>query len=116
MTSFGENLKTIRTAKNISQGQLAEIVGIHATHVSRYERNLASPTAEVIKKMVEALDTSADRLIYGDQNQAAQDKIKDNELLSLFNKVQQLDNKEIEVIKSLIKAYVLKEELKAKLS
>jgi transcriptional regulator with XRE-family HTH domain len=37
MISFGSNLKRIRAEKNLSQGDLAELIGIHSTHISRYE-------------------------------------------------------------------------------
>lgn len=115
MTSFGENLKQIRSDKNLSQGQLAEIIGMHSTHISRYERNLASPTIEVVKKIAEALNVSADNLIYGNSQQKANNQLGDSELLSLFSKVQSLKNEDVNVIKSLINAYVLKTDLQNRL-
>ncbi len=50
MTSFGNNLKQIRTEKNISQGELAKLVKMQATHISRYERDVTAPSIEVLKK------------------------------------------------------------------
>jgi len=50
MSNFGENLKQIRVVKNISQGKLAELLNIHATHISRYERNLTSKAQNLDKQ------------------------------------------------------------------
>ena len=116
MTSFGDNLKRIRAEKNISQGELAELINMHPTHVSRYERNLTSPTVEVVKKIADALKVSADELIYGNTQQKAKDKIQDNELLSMFARVQTLKQDDIGCIKSLINAYILKTDLQQKLA
>jgi len=55
-------------------------------------------------------------LIYGSNDQQAKNKIKDTELLTMFNKVQLLDSKDIVVIKSLLNAYILKTDLQEKLS
>lgn len=116
MASFGEHLKELRSEKNISQSELADLIGMHSTHISRYERDLTQPTLEVIKKIAEALSVSTDALIYGSSGQQAKNKIKDTELLTMFNKVQSLEDKDISVIKSLISAYILKTDLQKNLN
>ena len=116
MTTFGTHLKQARNNKGFSQGQLAEIVEMHSTHISRYERNLANPTIEVVKKIAEALDTSVDYLIYGEEKEKAKSRIEDNELLSIFSKVQRLNKEDTNVIKSLINAYLLKANLQQQLA
>jgi transcriptional regulator with XRE-family HTH domain len=105
-----------RGEKNISQSELADLIGMHSTHISRYERDLTQPTLEVIKKIAEALSVSTDALIYGSSDQQAKNKIKDTELLTMFNKVQSLEDKDISVIKSLISAYILKTDLQKNLN
>ena len=115
MTSFGDNLKRVRTEKSISQGELAELISMHPTHISRYERNLTSPTVEVVKKIADALKVSADELIYGDTRQKAKDKIQDNELLSMFSRVQTLKQDDVFCIKNMLNAYILKTDLQQKL-
>lgn len=116
MASFGEHLKELRSEKNISQSDLSNIIGMHSTHISRYERDLTQPTLEVIKKIAEALSVSTDALIYGSADQQAKNKIKDAELLIMFNKVQTLDLKDVTVIKSLLNAYILKTDLQKNLN
>lgn len=110
--SFGDNLKKIRADKNISQGGLAKLINVHASHISRYERNLTSPTIEVAKKIANALEVSTDTLVYGSDEQIINNRIKDEELLLLFNKVQLLNNEDISSVKAMLKAFVFQKEIK----
>lgn len=116
MISFGENLKTLRVAKNISQAELAEQIGIHSTHISRYERELTQPTLDVVKRIAEALQVSVDALVYGAKDEKAKNNIKDQELLSMFTKVQSLDKQDVVCIKSMLNAYILKTDLQKQLA
>ena len=114
--NFGDNLTKIRTEKGISQKELAEMLSMHATHLSRYERGVTAPSIEVLKKIAEALGVSTDRLIYGADDEKAKGKIKDNDLLNMFSKVQQLDKGELGCVKSLLEAYIFKRNLHQQLS
>lgn len=113
---FGDNVKAIRIEKNISQQELADMVGIHSTHVSRYERNMALPSVEVAKKMAEALGVTADTLIYGTQDDKAKDSLRDTDLLNLFIKVQLLDKQDLAAVKSMLKAYIFQKDTQARLA
>jgi transcriptional regulator with XRE-family HTH domain len=113
---FGDNVKKIRVEKNISQQELADIVGIHSTHVSRYERNMAQPSVEIAKKMAEALNVTVDTLIYGQQDEKAKNNLKDADLLNLFTKVQLLDKQDLTAVKSMLKAYIFQKDTQARLA
>ncbi len=113
---FGDNVKKIRVEKNISQQELADIVGIHSTHVSRYERNMAQPSVEIAKKMAEALNVSVDTLIYGQQDEKAKNNLKDADLLNLFTKVQLLDKQDLTAVKSMLKAYIFQKDTQQRLA
>lgn len=113
---FGDNVKKIRVEKNISQQELADMVGIHSTHVSRYERNMAQPSIEIAKKMAEALNVSVDTLIYGQQDEKAKNNLKDADLLNLFTKVQLLDKQDLTAVKSLLKAYIFQKDTQQRLA
>ncbi len=116
LMSFGDNLKKIRAEKDISQGDLAKMIDVHATHISRYERNLTSPTIEVVKKIADALEVSTDTLIYGSNEQIITSKLNDTELLQLFNKVQVLNKEDITSIKAMLKAFVFQKDIQKQLS
>lgn len=113
---FGDNLKRIRTEKNLSQGDLAEMLSMHATHLSRYERDVALPSIEVLVKIADKLNVTTDALIYGSAGEKAKNNIKDNELLSMFTKVQSLDKGDLNCVKSLLKAYIFQKDLQHQLA
>ena len=115
MKSFGDNLKEARTKKGISQGQLAELMQIHSAHISRYERNQTVPSVEVVKKFANILEVSADMLIYGTEDEKAKSKITDTELLNMFSKAQQLNDHDLDCIKSLIKAFLFQKDMQKQL-
>jgi transcriptional regulator with XRE-family HTH domain len=113
---FGDNLKEVRTEKNLSQGDLAEMLGVHPTQLSRYERNLSSPSLELIVKLANALEVPTDRLIYGSKEQKVKTQLKDTELLNLFSKVQSLNKAEQECVKTFLKAFTIQKDLQKQLA
>lgn len=115
-TLLGDNITKIRTQKGYSQRELAEMLDMHATHLSRYERNVTAPSIEVVKKISEVLGVTTDMLIYGSDDDKVKDKINDNDLLNMFNKVQKFDKQELSCVKSLLEAFIFKRELQHQLA
>ncbi len=106
--------QTIKT--NFRMNFLSCCIEMHATHLSRYERNVTAPSIEVLKKISEALGVTTDMLIYGSDDDKVKDKINDNELLNMFNKVQNRDKQELSCVKSLLEAFIFKRELQHQLA
>lgn len=92
------------------------MIDVHATHISRYERNLTSPTIEVAKKIADAIEVSTDSLIYGSDEQIVNSKLNDEELLQLFHKVQLLNNEDITSVKAMLKAFVFQKDIQKQLA
>ncbi|NBC83071.1 MAG: helix-turn-helix domain-containing protein [Bacteroidetes bacterium] len=61
--TFGKKLAEQRKRQNLSQDELAKMVGIHANVLGRYERDLANPSVETATKLAEALEVSLDYLV-----------------------------------------------------
>jgi transcriptional regulator with XRE-family HTH domain len=114
MNNFGAILKSLRSEKGFSQEAFASKIGIHVTNLSKYERNISIPSLEVAKRMAEVLEISLDKLVHGDNK--AQDIIEDIDLLTLFNKAQNLSKKQKETVKDFLSAFVLKADLTQKLA
>ncbi len=53
-------LKEIRKAKGYTQKELAEIVGVDTSSISKYEKGVAEPSYVVLKKLANALGVSID--------------------------------------------------------
>lgn len=111
MISIGEQIQKLRKDNNLNQTQLAEKIGVSLTQLQRYENKGVQPPADILKKLADTFNTSIDFLIYGDSEQKAQQSIKDNELLSQFKAVEQLDNKDKSTIKDIIDAFIKRSKL-----
>lgn len=116
MKIFAKNIKKYRTEKGISQDELAKKVGIHPTHLSRYERGLSVPSVEVAQKLSEVLKMSLDELILENPKEQMGKAIQDRELLGLFSRVQILDQPKQQTIKDLITAFLFKEDVQQELA
>ncbi len=107
--SFGKRLKEVRTSKKISQEELSSRIGIHANHLSRYERDLTQPSIEVVKKIAKALEISIDALVFGEANNEG--NLSDNELISLFKNIENFSNEDKTIVKTLIDAFITKRKI-----
>jgi transcriptional regulator with XRE-family HTH domain len=56
---FPERLATLRNERGMTQGTLAEHVGVHVSQLRRYEAGSSSPTLDVLRKLSIALSVSA---------------------------------------------------------
>lgn len=113
---FKDRLKELRVKKGISQNELARIIGVHVTNISRYERGENRPTSDVLAKLANALDVTADYLMDGSMDDKAQSTISDKELLSQFQRVEKLPREKKAVVKELIEAFLFKTDLQQKLA
>lgn len=109
---LGKRIKQLRAEQKISQEELASKIGVHTNHLSRYERDLTSPSIDVVIKMAKALEVSIDFLIFGE----LKPELNDKDLVSLFSKVELLNGKQKETVKEFLSAFVLKADLTQKLS
>ncbi|WP_421498010.1 hypothetical protein [Flavobacterium columnare] len=66
--------------------------------------------------LADALNVTTDYLIYGSSEQIINDKLKDEELLQLFNKIQFLKPEEITSVKTMLKAFVFQKDIQKQLS
>jgi transcriptional regulator with XRE-family HTH domain len=113
---FAEKLRTLRRQKNLTQAELGKLIGIHYNHIGRYERGQAKPSAETLYKIANVLDVSGDYLLGKSSSEATPNQalFKDEELFQIFQKSQNLPNKDLEVIKTLIEAFLFKKEIQDK--
>lgn len=63
MVEFGERLRELRKQKNLTQKQLAAMIGVKNSIISFYEVGDRIPSPEVIVKLSAALQVSADYLL-----------------------------------------------------
>ena len=60
---FNENLKAARERKNMTQKEVADNIGVAKSTYSLYESGNREPNVQIIKKIADTLNVSADDLL-----------------------------------------------------
>lgn len=60
---FGRRLKSLRLERDLSQKELANIINVSHTNISKYESNSVEPNIELINKLANYFDVSTDYLL-----------------------------------------------------
>lgn len=110
--TIGERLRSTRETRGLSQGELGKLTKIHRMQISKYENNGAVPSAEILKKLVKVLQVSADYLLFDGQRKETVE-FNDPTLKEQFLLVDKMDKEERKTIKSLIDAYITKNQIKS---
>lgn len=114
--TIGARVRMLRKRRGLSQKQLSEKVGVHYTHISRYERGQSRPSADGLKRLANVLGVSVDYLLEGTKEEAAKATFDDRELLRMFKEVEQLPADEKAVVKTFLDAFLVKKQLEALVS
>jgi len=88
--TLGNRIIELRKAKNWSQTHLADQVGVSYAQIGRYETKGAQPPAEVVKKIADALDSTVDFLLNGNNEDKAKASLNDAEVIRYFKEVDNL--------------------------
>lgn len=89
---FGENLKAMRKAKGYTQEELATKINVVRQTVSKWEKGLSVPDADVLSQIAEVLDTKVSVLLGGtiteetDKDAVAEQLAKISEQLAIKNR------------------------------
>lgn len=104
-------IKKHRKNKGLGQKQLAEIVGINTTHLSRLETGRYQPSIEVLKKLADALQVTTDYLLSDTDDEAEEIKIQDQSFINKIKLLDSLDEKERETVVNVIDAMLTKKKM-----
>jgi transcriptional regulator with XRE-family HTH domain len=63
ITNFGKRLREARLKKKMSQGNIAEKLGVHRSYISGLERGKRNPSLLTIHKMAEAIGVTPKELV-----------------------------------------------------
>lgn len=62
-SKFGKKVKEIRLKKDMSQADLAKILGVHPTYISGIERGVRNMALKNIERLAKALNVPIEELI-----------------------------------------------------
>ena len=99
---IGERIKELRIKNNMTQQDLANIVGLTSTGISYWESGKARPDSTMINKLSDYFNVSID-FLYG-KNNLNNELNKDEEMNILFRKATQLHDSKKQKLKGILKA------------
>ena len=113
--SLAKKIVQLRKERNLTQKELASIVGVHFSHMSRYERGISLPSIDVVKKLAQMFHVSADYLLFDDSQPMVPASIADQELLQQFERLSRMSEREKTAVKTVLEAMILKHHLEGML-
>jgi len=108
---FPKRLRELRRQRNLSQKELGKIVGLHYINIGKYERGLAAPSSERLKRIAEALGVTTDYLIDGKTDEVAKAKLEDKDLLQMFQEIEKFSKEDKLMVKNVLDAIITKKKL-----
>lgn len=111
--TFADRLKKLRKKRGFSQNSLAELIGVHFTQVSRYERGETKPNAEAMTKLARALDTTVDYLMSGTSDDIIKNAGLEKEIISRLKQIQEFELNEKRTALYLLDAIIAKNKIQS---
>lgn len=111
--TLGQKLRALRAEKGLSQAALEEISGVNSKLLSKYENERIVPTADTLRKIAQALQISADYLIFENAPKSGISQISDLELFEKFQEVERMSVENRTMIKNMIDALIIKSKVES---
>lgn len=109
--TLGKKIAQLRKSKGWTQTQLAENVGVHPSHITRWERDKNQPSASTLNDLAKCFEVTVEELTRNPSKRYLQESIKDEELLMQFKKIQGLDESDRMTIMHVIEAFLVKKKM-----
>lgn len=106
-----EKIKRLRKEHGMSQAKLAELTGVHKAHFSRLERGVYQPSIELLKKIAQALDVTADYLLNDEIDEISPVRVEDKSLLERIKLIETLETDEKNALMKIIDALLTKKKV-----
>jgi transcriptional regulator with XRE-family HTH domain len=108
---LGDKIKKMRKDRKWSQAELAEKLIIHVTHVSRIETERFTPSLDLLKKLSEVFEVTADYLVFDSMENVGPINLKDKTLYEKMKLVDELEEKDRTIIHGVIDAFLVKQQM-----
>jgi transcriptional regulator with XRE-family HTH domain len=106
------NLRRLRTDRGWSQGEFADKIGAHITHVSRVETGKYNPGLEFVINAARAFGITVDDLV-SERNDGFQEvKLENKELTERVRMLEALDERDREALLTVMDAVLTKQRMK----
>ena len=91
-SDFSENLKELRTSRNLTQGELAKRLWVNKSIISAYENQERLPSVSVLVKMALEFNVSIEYLLGLDKFRSLDvSKLTDEQVIAVSNIIHQFE-------------------------
>jgi len=97
MAKFNEILRYLRTSRDITQAELAKVIGVSPSTIGMYESGVREPNFEIEEKIADYFNVSLDML--------RGKKGRIDEIKALLNEVTIMDEEDLEALKAVSSNY-----------
>jgi len=101
----GERVRALREARDMSQGDLAKVLGIQPTNVSAIERGVRGLSLQQLAKLATALDVSPGAILNGQSSKGSRGASSDR-LPRGFKRIRSLPRTKRRVLYEIIEAFL----------
>jgi transcriptional regulator with XRE-family HTH domain len=111
MMSLGTKIVMMRKQRGLSQGQLAELLNIHQSMVTRWEKDKVLPKRETLSKLAQIFEVKPEELFASSRTEGLRQAtyaVEDPKLLELLGQLNRLSPKDLEALKSVLEAMLTK--------
>jgi len=108
---IGKKIRKLRKAKKLTQGELAEKVGIVSAHLSRLELGHYKPSIDLVKNLADIFEVTTDYLLSDIDEEAPVVKIQDQAFSERIQLLNSLNEKDKEAIMHMIDALLTKKKI-----
>lgn len=114
LKTLGERIRNARKAKNLTQKQLAELIGAKHNSISDWENNKNKPDADTLELLMGALDIDANTLlgwnnhdqIKADAEELANEILSNKKVKEILPLLINLNDDDINLVKNFIQRLV----------
>ena len=111
LKDFAARLKQLREKRGLSQADLAQAIGVHKSHLIRYEQAQSSPTAERIVALCRVLHVTADALLRGDRKGEEPIEFSNVRLYEKMRALDQMSRNDQQTVLDVIDALIARHEV-----
>ncbi|WP_299466267.1 helix-turn-helix transcriptional regulator [uncultured Microscilla sp.] len=113
LSNIGANIKAYRKANKLSQGQLAEKLGVHLTHISRIENGKYKPSIDDLIKLSSIFEVSIDDIVKGKTDEKhIEDDLQKTPLYEKIKMIEELAERDKSTILNVIDSMLTKKKFK----
>jgi len=112
--SIAENLRTIREQRGLQQKQVALEIGIGTTNYNRVENGQREASIDVLDKLANYYGITIDEIVHFDNKKLPPKEvtIQDKAIVEQVNLISQLDEKEKNVVYTIVESFISKKRFK----